>query len=91
MAKTFNVGNTTVAQLLAPKDESVIFACTSCAEEEFQIMTEDREKEQGGGGGGEPQMQGGEGKSAEEGDDGEPENEGEEEELDSGLDEILKL
>lgn len=67
LALSFNITNTTLDKLLAPRDDSVILACTSCAEEEFQIMEEEaeaakeqreeeegsgaEEEEQGGGGG----------------------------------------
>ncbi|XAR73890.1 hypothetical protein NMG60_11008009 [Bertholletia excelsa] len=44
LAASFNVSNTTIDQLLAPKGESVILECTSCAEEEERIMEEEIEK-----------------------------------------------
>lgn len=40
----FNIRRTTLDQILAPREDSVISACISCAEEEMRIM------EEGGGG-----------------------------------------
>lgn len=43
VAMTFNVSRTVVEKLLAAKDESIIFACTSCAEQELRDMVEKKE------------------------------------------------
>lgn len=56
LAKTFNVANTTVAQLLAhtkddeaqSSEDQIILACTSCAEEE-SLKKEQRDGDGGGG------------------------------------------
>ncbi|XP_022752126.1 vicilin-like seed storage protein At2g18540 [Durio zibethinus] len=45
LAVSFNVSNTTIDQLLTPQKDSVIFDCTSCAEEEESIMEEEIERE----------------------------------------------
>uniref|UniRef100_A0A5B6YM59 Putative vicilin-like antimicrobial peptides 2-2 n=1 Tax=Davidia involucrata TaxID=16924 RepID=A0A5B6YM59_DAVIN len=44
LAASFNVTNTTIDQLLAPRGESIILDCTSCAEEEEWIMGEEEKK-----------------------------------------------
>ncbi|KAL3813226.1 hypothetical protein ACJIZ3_014494 [Penstemon smallii] len=57
LALSFNVTNTTMDQLLAPRDESVILGCISCAEGEFE-----KEREgQGGQGREEEGQRGGQG------------------------------
>ncbi|KAK2977025.1 hypothetical protein RJ640_011083 [Escallonia rubra] len=45
LASSFNVPNSTIDRLLAPQRESIILACTSCAEEEERIMQEEIQKE----------------------------------------------
>ncbi|XP_062076124.1 vicilin-like seed storage protein At2g18540 [Humulus lupulus] len=45
LALSFNVGNSTIDQLLAPQGDSIILDCTSCAEEEQRMMKEEIEKE----------------------------------------------
>ncbi|KAM6591612.1 hypothetical protein CsatA_014217 [Cannabis sativa] len=45
LALSFNVGNSTIDQLLAPQGDSIILDCTSCAEEEERMMKEEIEKE----------------------------------------------
>ncbi|KAJ7952973.1 Vicilin-like seed storage protein [Quillaja saponaria] len=45
LAMSFNVSNTTIDQLLASQDDSVIFECISCAEEEERKMQEEIERE----------------------------------------------
>lgn len=61
----FNVRRTTIDQILAPREDSVISACTSCAEEEVQIMEE----------GGRPAGRGGEEEREREREEGERERE----------------
>ncbi|KAF5736055.1 hypothetical protein HS088_TW14G00188 [Tripterygium wilfordii] len=46
LAVSFNVGNTTIHQLLASQNKSIILECTSCAEEEQRIMEEEEEARQ---------------------------------------------
>ncbi|KAK3007824.1 hypothetical protein RJ639_014514, partial [Escallonia herrerae] len=45
LASSFNVPNSTIDRLLAPQRESIILACTSCAEEEERTMQEEIQKE----------------------------------------------
>lgn len=45
LGASFNVSNTTIDQLLAAQEESVILDCTNCAEEEEILMEKDIEKE----------------------------------------------
>ncbi|KAK4493385.1 hypothetical protein RD792_017715 [Penstemon davidsonii] len=64
LALSFNVTNTTMDRLLAPRDESVILGCVSCAEGELRILHQEIEKEregQGGQGREEEGQQGGQG------------------------------
>ncbi|KAK3033833.1 hypothetical protein RJ639_034251 [Escallonia herrerae] len=44
LASSFNVPNSTIDRLLAPQRESIILACTSCAEEEERILQEEIQK-----------------------------------------------
>ncbi|KAA8531833.1 hypothetical protein F0562_006450 [Nyssa sinensis] len=44
LAASFNVTNKTIYQLLAPRGESILLDCTSCAEEEERIMEEERQE-----------------------------------------------
>lgn len=43
---SFNVGNTTMHQILEAQGDSVILECTSCAEEEKRLMEEEMRKEE---------------------------------------------
>ncbi|KAJ1415290.1 RmlC-like cupin domain superfamily [Sesbania bispinosa] len=45
LAASMDVSKPTIDQLLASRDGSIIFRCTSCAEEEEKIMKEEEEKE----------------------------------------------
>ncbi|XP_057444971.1 vicilin-like seed storage protein At2g18540 [Lotus japonicus] len=45
LATSFNVSEASIDQLLASRDDSVMFGCGSCAEEEERIMKEEKEKE----------------------------------------------
>ncbi|KAG8478268.1 hypothetical protein CXB51_028015 [Gossypium anomalum] len=45
LALSFNVSNATIDQLLKPQRESVILDCTSCAEEEENLLMEEIERE----------------------------------------------
>ncbi|KAJ1419051.1 RmlC-like cupin domain superfamily [Sesbania bispinosa] len=45
LAASMDVSKPTIEQLLASRDGSIIFRCTSCAEEEEKIMKEEEEKE----------------------------------------------
>ncbi|TKY70363.1 Vicilin antimicrobial peptides 2-2 [Spatholobus suberectus] len=46
LATSFGVSNRTIDQLLRSRDDSIIFGCSSCAEEEEKIMKEEKEKEE---------------------------------------------
>ncbi|KAK7309281.1 hypothetical protein RJT34_05865 [Clitoria ternatea] len=45
LATSFGVSNRTIDHLLSSRDDSIMFQCVSCAEEEEKIMQEEREKE----------------------------------------------
>ncbi|KAF1861669.1 hypothetical protein Lal_00026080 [Lupinus albus] len=44
LATSFGVSNTTIDQLFASQDDSIIFGCVSCAEEEERMMEEEERK-----------------------------------------------